>query len=152
MIAPSPTVSQFTTIYPVPKPKPARKRRRAHVEVSRLAAHELVRAQGYAAKDIVADLEAAEALGVARAIDKRRDPLILEMARLFAAIRHDLNTSKASVALATRGEACALEAIRLDRITDEHGVRAQVQVSTSIEAGQAVVAVHEGLLTGVGEL
>lgn len=140
VIAPSPTTKR-TTLRPVPKPTP-------RPIVGGRAAYRLAQAQGRAFEDIAADLDAAEVLGVGRLVDHRRDPLILEIVRLFSAIRHDLGTSRASRALATRGEACALEAIRLDRIKDEHDADAERYVGASLAAGRAVIAVHEELLTG----
>lgn len=143
MTAHSPTANR-TTIHPVPKPK----RRPSHTVVRGRAAYRLAAAQGYAFEDIAADVETADALAVARQVDQRRDPLIVEMVRLFAAIEHDLNISAGSRALATRGKACGLEAIRLDRIKDEHDERAEQQTANSIAAGRAVVTIQDGLLTG----
>lgn len=106
-------------------------------------------AQGHAWDDIAADADAADRLATARLIDRQqRDPLILEMTRLFTAIRHDLNTSAASRALAAQGEAKGKEAIRVDRAIDEHTDFAEQGVDLSIEAGRALVAVQELLLTG----
>lgn len=108
----------------------------------------ITRAQGFVFSDIHADADATDALDTARAIDRRRDPLVREMTRLFMAIRHDLNTSATSRALATRGEALGREAVRLDRLVDEHAERAEQHVGRSIEAGRAVVALHEAVLVG----
>jgi len=137
-----PTVTpQYTTIRPVPKPSP-------RPIVSGRAAYRLAEAQGFTFEDIAADAEAAHALDVGKVIDLRRDPLVYEMVRLFRAIRHDLNISPASRVMATKGEACGLEAIRLDRIKDEHDLMAELRIDASIEHGRAVVAVQEELLTG----
>lgn len=143
MTAHSP-ITHRTTVHPVPKPK----RRTYRVIVRGRAAYRLADAQGFAFEDIAADIEANDALTVAQQIDQRRDPLILEMVRLFVAIRHDLSTSAASRALATRGAALGAEAVRLDQIIAEHDERARQQTAASLEAGRAVVAVHESLLRG----
>lgn len=140
----SPSTLKPTTLRPVPKPS----RKPAAIEISRLAAHRLVEAQGFLFNDIAADLDASQALEVAENIDRQRDPLLPQMVRLFRAIRHDLNISAASRAMAVEGERCGLEAIRLDRIKDEHDARAKRLVLVSIEHGHVVVASHEALLTG----
>lgn len=136
--------SQSSTVHPVPKPK----RRRSRPVVRGRAAHRLAAAQGHAYEDIAADLEATDAIEMACAVDRRRDPLIVEMVRLFSAIRRDLNSSAASCALATRGAALGCEAIRLDQIIGEHDDRARQQTLASADAGRAVVAIQESLLTG----
>lgn len=130
-----------------PVPKPA-KRRRASRAVVGSAARRLAVAQGFAFEGIAADLEATDALDTSSKVDRRRDPLIVEMVRLFTAIRHDLSTSAASRALATRGAALGCEAVRLDQIIGEHDRRARHQTVLSVEADRAVVAVQESLLTG----
>lgn len=137
----SPVTVDRTTIRAVPKPTP-------RPIVNGRAAYRLAEAQGFSFEDIAADVEAARALDVGKVIDLRRDPLVFQMVRLFRAIRHDMNVSAASRAMATQGEACGLEAIRLDRIKDEHDLTAEIHVDASIEYGRSAVAVHEELLTG----
>jgi hypothetical protein len=131
------------TIRPVPKPGARRAR-----YVGQHAQRRLTDVQGHAFRDISADVVARQALSVAKAVDARRDPLIVKMTRLFMAIRHDVNTSAASRAMATEGEACGHEAIRLDAIVAEHEHRAEQGIETSIEAGQAVAGGIDDVLTG----
>lgn len=113
----------------VPKPQ----RPVAVLQVSRLAAHRLAEAQGRAFQDISADLDAADALETARIIDRQRDPHLLQVVRFFCLIRQEPGNA---LAYATLGEGHAREAIRLDRIKDEHDRRAEVHVDDSIEHGR----------------
>lgn len=140
--------SHRSTIHAVPKPVRRSQTRQGPLATG-LVAKRLAAAEGHLIEDIAADLEAVDALAVAKQVDRRRDPLVVEMVRLFGAIEHDLSASAASRALATRGKALGCEAIRLDRIKDEHDERAEHQTVASIAAGRIVVTVHETLLTGV---
>lgn len=137
-------VSQSSSIRPVPKPK----RRRSRPVVRGRAAYRVAAAQGHAYEGVAGDESAIDYLDTSRLVDRRRDPLVVAMVRLFGAIEHDLNASAASRAMASRGKALGLEAIRLDRIIGEHDERARQQVLASLEADRTVVAVTEQLLTG----
>jgi hypothetical protein len=137
----APANQHRTTVRPVPKPI------RRPIATGAVA-RRLAETEGFAFADIAADQEAADALDVATLVDTRRDPLVVEMTRLFTAIRCDLNTPPAVRALATRGEACGREAVRLDRIIAEHDQRARTEVAASIVAGRTVVGALECLLTG----
>lgn len=134
----APAKTNRNTIRPVPKP--TRRPIATGAVARRLAA-----AQGCAFEDIAADLEAADALVVAATIDRRRDEQIRCALRLVRLARHERQNRDAYLVLAD-GHLC--EAIRLDRITDEHERRAEAQVAVSLVAGRAVVAAHEHLLTG----
>lgn len=130
----------MSSFRPVPKPAP--------VQLGQRAAEKLAQAQGHAFADIAADAEALDAHATADRIDADRDPLIVRIVRLAGAIEHDLRTSRASRALATQIKAAGLEAIRKDRLHDEHRARERAGIAASIDAGRSVVAVQESLLTG----
>lgn len=129
-----------TSIRPVPKP-----RRRSSARVGGLAAYRLAEAQGHAFRDIAADLDAADANDTADQIDARRDEHIRQALRLVRLARHDRANAESYLALADGHMA---EAIRTDRIHDQHRRRGRRLIAASIQAGRDVVGVHEELLSG----
>lgn len=105
----------------------------------------LAEAQGRAFEDIAADLNAATALGVGKAVDGRRDEQIRQALRLVRLARRDRPNAEAYLVLA---EGHLKEAIRLDRVKDEHDRTAEASVDDSLEHGRAVVGLQDELLTG----
>jgi hypothetical protein len=126
-----------TTLRPVPKPTSLR--------IGQHAARALARSQGHLFDDLAADHEAAQASDVADLIDARRDEHIRNALRLVRLARRDRANMDGYLALA---DGHLREAIRTDRIHDEHRRRGRRQIGASIEAGKAGVAVIDALLTG----
>jgi hypothetical protein len=142
------TASNRTTIRPVPKPKDAKVRRGGRPGVEGIAARRLALAQGHAFADIAADLDAAGHAEVAHEIDRARfDPLLRDAVRIATGVLALPNLPREARMLMTALRGNLVELVRLDDIKDEHHLASRAYIERSIDAGRAVVAVHQSLLS-----